>query len=40
VKYGIKTLEDFAWRGQVVLCRVDINAPLDPETGAWASVVA
>jgi len=33
VKYGIHTLEDFAWRGQVVLCRVDINAPLDAETG-------
>jgi phosphoglycerate kinase len=33
VKYGIHTLEDFAWRGKVVLCRVDINAPLDPETG-------
>jgi len=33
VKYGIHTLEDFDWRGKVVLCRVDINAPLDPETG-------
>jgi len=33
VKYGIHTLEDFEWRGRVVLCRVDINAPLDPETG-------
>jgi phosphoglycerate kinase len=33
VKYGIHTLEDFAWRGQTVLCRVDINAPLDPRTG-------
>lgn len=33
MKYGIHTLDDFDWRGQVVLCRVDINAPLDPETG-------
>lgn len=33
MKYGIHTLEDFDWRGKVVLCRVDINAPLDPETG-------
>jgi phosphoglycerate kinase len=33
VKYGIHTLEDFDWRGKVVLCRVDINAPLDPGTG-------
>jgi len=38
VKYGIHTLEDFAWRGRVVLCRVDINAPLDPETGALRDV--
>ena len=38
MKYGIHTLEDFEWRGQVVLCRVDINAPLDPETGALRDV--
>jgi len=38
VKYGIHTLEDFAWRGKVVLCRVDINAPLDPETGALRDI--
>ncbi len=33
MKYGIHTLDDFEWGGKVVLCRVDINAPLDPETG-------
>ena len=33
MKYGIHTLEDFDWRGRVVLCRVDINAPFDRETG-------
>jgi phosphoglycerate kinase len=33
VKYGIHTLDDFAWGGKVVLCRVDINAPLDQESG-------
>ena len=38
MKYGIHTLDDFAWRGKVVLCRVDINAPLDPETGALRDV--
>ncbi len=38
MKYGIHTLEDFAWGGKTVLCRVDINAPLDPETGALRDV--
>jgi phosphoglycerate kinase len=38
VKYGIHTLDDFDWRGKIVLCRVDINAPLDPETGALRDV--
>jgi phosphoglycerate kinase len=38
VKYGIHTLDDFAWRGKLVLCRVDINTPLDPETGALRDV--
>ncbi|MGE5229352.1 MAG: phosphoglycerate kinase [Deltaproteobacteria bacterium] len=38
MKYGIHTLDDFAWRGKVVLCRVDINAPLDRETGGLRDV--
>jgi phosphoglycerate kinase len=38
MKYGIHTLEDFAWGGKTVLCRVDVNAPLDPETGALRDV--
>ena len=38
MKYGIHTLDDFAWAGKVVLCRVDINAPLDRETGALRDV--
>ncbi|MEE4275106.1 MAG: phosphoglycerate kinase [Thermoleophilia bacterium] len=33
MKYGIATLDDLEVAGSVVLCRVDINAPLDPETG-------
>jgi phosphoglycerate kinase len=38
VKYGINTLDDFAWSGKTVLCRVDINAPLDAESGALRDV--
>ena len=33
MKYGIATLDDLDVAGRVVLCRVDINAPLDPESG-------
>ncbi len=33
MKYGIATLDDLDVAGKVVLCRVDINAPLDPATG-------
>ncbi|HEX5642618.1 MAG TPA: phosphoglycerate kinase, partial [Thermoleophilia bacterium] len=38
MKYGINTLDDFDWRGKVVLCRVDINAPLDKATGGLRDV--
>ncbi len=38
MKHGIHTLDDFAWRGKTVLCRVDINAPLDHETGGLRDV--
>jgi phosphoglycerate kinase len=38
MKYGINTLDDFAWGGKTVLCRVDINAPLDRETGGLRDV--
>jgi phosphoglycerate kinase len=34
MKYGIHTLDDFDVGGKTVLCRVDINSPLDPATGA------
>ena len=36
MKYGINTLDDLALAGKVVLCRVDINSPLDPATGGLA----
>jgi phosphoglycerate kinase len=34
MKYGINTLDDIDVEGNTVLCRVDINAPLDKSSGA------
>ena len=34
MKYGINTLDDLDVGGKTVLCRVDINAPLDTSSGA------
>ena len=36
MKYDINTLDDFEVAGKTVLCRVDINSPLDPESGELA----
>ena len=36
MKYGIDTLDDLELAGRTVLCRVDINSPLDPERGGLA----
>ena len=36
MKYGINTLDDLELAGRTVLCRVDINSPLDPERGGLA----
>lgn len=33
MKYGIHTLDDFDVVSKVVLCRVDINSPIDPASG-------
>lgn len=33
MRFGINTLEDINVRGKTVLCRVDINQPIDKETG-------
>ena len=33
MKFGIKTLDDFDFRDKTVLCRVDINQPVDKTTG-------
>ena len=38
MKYGINTLDDIDVGGKVVLCRVDINAPLDPKTGGLRDI--
>jgi phosphoglycerate kinase len=38
MKYGINTLDDFDWGGKTVLCRVDINAPLDKESGGLRDI--
>lgn len=32
MRFGIKTLDDFDYRGKTVLCRVDINQPVDRAT--------
>ncbi|BBB47667.1 phosphoglycerate kinase [Pelolinea submarina] len=33
MKFGIQTLDDYDLRGKTVLCRVDINQPVDKTTG-------
>ena len=33
MKYGILTLDDFNVKGKTVLCRIDINQPVDKEKG-------
>jgi phosphoglycerate kinase len=38
MKYGIATLDDVDVAGRVVLCRVDINAPLDREHGTLRDI--
>ena len=29
MRFGIKTLDDFDFNGKTVLCRVDLNQPID-----------
>lgn len=38
MRFGIKTLDDFNYRGKTVLCRVDINQPIDRENGTLRSI--
>lgn len=37
MRFGIKTIDDFDVNGKTVLCRVDINQPIDTKTGALKS---
>lgn len=38
MKYGINTLDDFRFQAKTVLCRVDINSPLDRESGCLQDI--
>ena len=38
MRFGIKTLDDFEVRGKTVLCRIDINQPVDRATGKLKSI--
>ena len=38
MRFGIKTLDDFDVRGKTVLCRIDINQPVDKATGKLKSI--
>ena len=38
MRFGIKTLDDFDVRGKTVLCRIDINQPVDKATGRLKSI--
>ena len=38
MRYGINTLDDLEVVGKTVLCRVDINSPIDPTSGELADV--
>jgi len=37
MRFGIRTLDDFDVRGKTVLCRIDINQPVDRATGKLRS---
>lgn len=37
MRFGIRTLDDFDVRGKTVLCRIDINQPVDRATGKLKS---
>lgn len=38
MRFGIKTLDDFELKGKTVLCRIDINQPVDKATGKLKSI--
>lgn len=38
MRFGIKTLDEFQYAGRTVLCRVDMNQPVDRSTGTLKSI--
>ena len=38
MRFGIRTLDELSVRGKTVLCRVDVNKPVDRGTGTLKSV--
>ncbi len=38
MRFGIRTLDDVNVSGKIVLCRIDINQPVDRETGTLKSI--
>lgn len=38
MRYGIRTLDDLSVNGKTVLCRIDINQPVDRESGMLKSI--
>lgn len=38
MRFGIKTLDDFSFSGKTVLCRVDMNQPVDKSTDTLKSI--
>ena len=38
MRFGIKTLDEAQVEGKTVLCRVDINQPVDREKGTLKSI--
>ena len=37
MRFGIKTIDDFEIKDKTILCRVDINQPVDHATGTLKS---
>lgn len=38
MRFGIKTLDEYDVKGKTVLCRVDINQPVDKATDTLKSI--
>ena len=38
MRYGIRTLDEVSVSGKTVLCRIDINQPVDRKTGTLKSI--